>query len=151
VNAGNATSYGVEVTIDQAMGRNLTWFANGTYTHSRIESPLDPGQEGAQVPFVPDWMANAGASFSLPYHVTLSPYLRAVGTYYDSTSIAGRQSFGGYVIPALRLQAVAAAGTRSDIVFAVDLNNLADNRYAMPWQFRDPGFSVFATVGVRIR
>ncbi|HUL76115.1 MAG TPA: TonB-dependent receptor [Vicinamibacteria bacterium] len=151
VNAGNATSYGVEATLDQAVGKSLTWFANGTYTHSRIENPLDADQQGAQVPFVPDWMGNVGASLSLHRRITVSPYLRAVGTYYDSTSLAGRQSFGGYVIPALRLQAVAAAGARSDVVFALDLNNLADNRYSMPWQFRDPGFSVFGTVAVRIR
>jgi len=151
VNAGNATSYGVEVTLDHHVGRSLTWFANATYTHSRIDSPLDPGQQGAQVPFVPEWMANAGASLALPARITLSPYLRAVGTYYDSTSLAGRQSFGGYVIPALRLQSVVATGARSDVVLAVDLNNLADDRYAMPWQFRDPGFNAFASVALRIR
>ncbi|HVO11721.1 MAG TPA: TonB-dependent receptor [Vicinamibacteria bacterium] len=151
INAGNATSYGVELAIDQAVGRNLTWFANGTYTHSRIENPLDPDQQGAQVPFVPVWMANAGASLSLSRRITASPYLRAVGTYYDSTSLAGRQSFGKYVIPAFRMQAVVAAGTRSDVVFALDLNNLSNDRYAMPWQFQDPGFSMFGTVAVRIR
>jgi outer membrane receptor protein involved in Fe transport len=150
-NAGNATSYGVEVTLDHSLGRSLSWFANGTYTHSRVENPLDPDQEGAAIPFVPDWMANVGASVSLPHGFAVSPYLRAVGTYYDSTSKAGRQSFGGYAIPALKLQSVVAAGARSDVVFALDLNNITDNRYAMPWQFRDPGFSVFGTVAVRIK
>jgi hypothetical protein len=81
----------------------------------------------------------------------VSPYLRAVGTYYDSTSLSGRQSFGGYVVPALRLQAAMAAGAKSDVVFALDLNNLANDRYAMPWQFRDPGFNVLATVAVRLK
>jgi outer membrane receptor protein involved in Fe transport len=137
--------------LDHSLGRSLSWFANGTYTHSRVENPLDPDQQGAAIPFVPDWMANVGASFSLPHGFTVSPYLRAVGTYYDSTSRAGRQSFGGYAIPALRLQSVVAAGARSDIVFSLDLNNVTDNRYAMPWQFRDPGFSAFGSVGVRIR
>jgi outer membrane receptor protein involved in Fe transport len=151
VNAGNATSYGIEATLEQSFGRGFSWFANATYTHSRVENPVDPDQEGAAIPFVPDWMANAGASFSLPHGFTVSPYLRAVGTYYDSTSFSGRRSFGGYAIPALRLQAVVGAGARSDVVFALDLNNLADDRYEMPWQFRDPGFSVSGTVGVRIR
>jgi outer membrane receptor protein involved in Fe transport len=151
VNAGNATSYGVEVTLDHYFGKSLTWFANATYTHSRIDSPLDADQQGAQVPFVPEWMANFGATVSLPARITLSPYLRAVGTYYDSTSLGGRQSFGGYVIPALRVQSIVSAGTRSEVVLAVDLNNLADDRYAMPWQFRDPGFSAFGSVAVRIR
>jgi hypothetical protein len=96
-------------------------------------------------------MANLGLSLSLPHGFTVSPYLRAVGIYYDSTSLSGRRSFGGYAIPALKLQAVVAAGARSEVVFALDLNNLADNRYEMPWQFRDPGFSVFGTVAVRVR
>ena len=151
VNAGRATAYGVEVTLDHSIGRSVSWFANGTYTHSRVESPLDPDQEGAQISFVPDWMANVGASVSLPHGFTISPYLRAVGTYYDSTSRAGRRSFGGYVIPALKLQSLVAAGSRSDVVFALDLNNITDNRYEMPWQFRDPGFSVLGTVAVRIK
>jgi iron complex outermembrane receptor protein len=151
VNAGEARAYGVEVTLDHAVGSSLTWFANGTYTHSRVANPLDSDQEGAQIPFVPDWMANVGASFSLPHGFTVSPYLRAVGTYYDSTSKAGRQSFGGYTIPALKLQSVVAAGRRSEVVFAIDLNNITDNRYEMPWQFRDPGFSVLGTVAVRIK
>ena len=151
VNAGDARSYGVEVALDQAVSRRVRWFANATYTHSRIQNPIDPTQDGAEIPFVPDWMANVGASFALPHGFTVSPYLRAVGTYYDSTSLSGRQSFGDYVVPALRLQAAVAAGAKSDVVFALDLNNLVDDRYAMPWQFRDPGFNAFATVALRLR
>jgi outer membrane receptor protein involved in Fe transport len=151
VNAGNATSYGIEATLDHALGRGLSWFANGTWTHSRVENPLDPDQDGAEISFVPDWMANVGASLSLPHGFTVSPYLRAVGTYYDSTSLSGRRSFGGYAVPALRLQAVAGAGARAEVVIALDLNNITDNRYEMPWQFRDPGFSAFGTVAVRVK
>ena len=151
VNAGHATSYGVEVTLDHALGKRVTWFANATYTHSRIDSPLDPGQQAAQVPFVPEWMANAGASLTVRGRLTVSPCLRAVGTYFDSTSLAGRQSFGGHVIPALRVESVVASRARSEVVVAVDLNNLANDRYAMPWQFRDPGFNAFASVAVRLR
>jgi outer membrane receptor protein involved in Fe transport len=151
VNAGDATSYGVEVALDQALSRSFRWFANGTYTHSRIQNPIDPTQDGAEIPFVPDWMANVGATLVLPHGFTVSPYLRAVGTYYDSTSLSGRQSFGDYVVPALRLQAAVAAGAKSEVVFALDLNNLVDDRYAMPWQFRDPGWNALATVALRLR
>jgi outer membrane receptor protein involved in Fe transport len=151
VNAGDATSYGVEVALDQALSRSFRWFANATYTHSRIQNPIDPTQDGAEIPFVPDWMANVGATLVLPHGFTVSPYLRAVGTYYDSTSVSGRLSFGEYVVPALRLQAAVAAGAKGEVVFALDLNNLVDDRYAMPWQFRDPGFNALATVALRLR
>jgi outer membrane receptor protein involved in Fe transport len=150
-NAGNATSYGVELALDRALGKTVSWFANGTYTHSRIQNPIDPDQDGAQIPFVPEWTANAGASFSLPRRFIVSPYLRAVGGYWDSTSLAGRQPFGGHLIPALRVESAVAAGASADVVFALDLNNIANNRYSMPWQFRDPGFSVFGTVAVRLK
>ncbi len=63
-----------------------------------------------------------------------------MGRYYDSTSKSGRQSFGKYVIPALRVESVIPAGAGADVVLTLDLNNLTNNRYAMPWQFRDPGF-----------
>jgi outer membrane receptor protein involved in Fe transport len=151
VNAGDATSYGVEVALEQALSRRVSWFANATYTHSRIRNPIDPTQDGAEIPFVPDWMANVGATLILPHGFTVSPYLRAVGTYYDSTSLSERQSFGEYVVPALRLQAAVAAGARGEVVFALDLNNLVDDRYAMPWQFRDPGFNALASVALRLR
>ncbi len=151
INAGNATSYGVEVAFDHAVSRTISWFANATYTSSEIENPLDPGQCGAEIPFVPDWMANLGASFQLPHGFVISPYLRAVGTYYDSTSLAGRRSFGDSVIPAVRAQAVVNAGSGAEVVVALDLNNLLDDRYELPWQFQDPGFNFLFTVGVRLQ
>ncbi len=151
INAGNATSYGVELAFDHALSRHISWFANATFTSSEIDNPLDPGQSGAEIPFVPDWMANLGASFQLPHGFVISPYLRAVGTYYDSTSLTGRRSFGNYVIPALRAQAAVDAGSGAEVVFALDLNNLVDDRYEMPWQFQDPGFNFLFTVGVRLQ
>ena len=71
--------------------------------------------------------------------------------YYDSTSLAGRQLFGPYWIPALRVQNVIPVANAYDVVLAVDLNNLANNQFAMPWGFKDPGINVFGTVGVRIK
>lgn len=151
VNAGQATSYGFELAFDHAVSRTISWFANATYTSSEIDHPFDPGQNGAEIPFVPDWMANLGASFQLPQGIVISPFLRAVGTYYDSTSLAGRRSFGEYLIPALRAQAAIGAGAGAEVVLALDLNNLVDDRYEMPWQFQDPGFNFLFTVGVRLR
>jgi len=150
-NAGNATSYGVELAFDHALSRNISWFVNATSTSSEIDNLLDPGQSGAEIPFVPDWMVNLGASFQLPHGFVISPYLRAVGTYYDSTSLTGRRSFGDDVIPALRAQAVVNAGSGAELVFALDLNNIVDDRYEMPWQFQDPGFNFLFTVGVRLQ
>ena len=47
---------------------------------------MDKDQDGSNVPFVPNYMANLGVTFSLPCDITISPYVRFVGSYYDSTS-----------------------------------------------------------------
>lgn len=149
VNAGDATARGLELALDQRLGGGVSWFVNGTLTDSEIDNPLDPDQDGAEIPFVPDWMANLGASVTFG-GVVVSPYLRAVGTYYDSSSTSGRSEFGSYVVPALRLAGSLDTGAGSSVLLALDLNNLSDERYEMPWQFRDPGFNAFGSVTVRL-
>ena len=64
VNAGDiARSYGVEVALDQVVSRRVRWFANATYTHSRIQNPIDPTQDGAEIPTCPIGWRTVGASF----------------------------------------------------------------------------------------
>jgi outer membrane receptor protein involved in Fe transport len=150
VNAGNATAWGLELAFEHGFSENLRWFANGTLTRSEINNPLDPDQDGAELPFVPDWMANLGASVTLGGRVVVSPYLRAVGAFYDSSSISGRQEFGSYVVPALRVEGAIDTGAGTSALLALDLNNLTDERYEMPWQFRDPGFNAFGSVTLRL-
>lgn len=150
VNAGNATATGLELALDHRLSATVSWFVNGTLTSSEIDNPGDAYQDGAEVPFVPDWMANLGASVTVGGGVVVSPYLRAVGIYYDSNSASGRRSFGSYVVPALRLEGTVAVGAGSSLVLALDLNNLSDERYEMPWQFRDPGFNAYGSVTVRL-
>ena len=130
VNAGNATAWGLELALDHGLSEKLRWFVNGT--------------------LVPDWMANLGASVTVGGRVVVSPYLRAVGTFYDSSSTSGRQEFGSYVVPALRVEGTIDTGAGSSAVLALDLNNLTDERYEMPWQFRDPGFNAFGSVTLRL-
>ena len=86
VNAGTTQSYGVELEIKHRFEKYAEWFANYTYTQTNIQNSVDKDQDGSNVPFVPNYMANLGVTFSLPCDITLSPYLRMVGTYYDSTS-----------------------------------------------------------------
>ena len=82
--------------------------------------------------------------------VVVSPYLRAVGAFYDSSSTSGRQEFGSYVVPALRIEGAIDTGAGTSALLALDLNNLTDERYEMPWQFRDPGFNAFASATLRL-
>jgi outer membrane receptor protein involved in Fe transport len=149
VNAGKTRSTGVEVAAEQYLAETLSSFANFTYTHSRISNDLDPDQDGASVSFVPNWVANVGLTATLPYQVTVSPYLNAVGRFYDSTSKSGRKGFGDFAVLSLRLQKTFVARA-CQVDLSVALNNLTNKKYDQPWNFRDPGFNGMGYVQVRM-
>ncbi len=69
-----------------------------------------------------------------------------VGTYFDSTSKSGRRKFGRYQVLNIRLQKTLYKHSDYSLNAALDLNNLFDKRYEMPWQFRDPGFNTFGSL-----
>jgi outer membrane receptor protein involved in Fe transport len=146
VNAGKTRSYGLELEARQAIGSRLEGFSNFTYTQSQIQNNLDPDQDGNEVPFVPDYVFNLGLTGYLPWDFKVSAYLQAVGKYYDGTSKSGRRSFGPYETVNLKIQKVLFKNKGYKAEAHLDLINLTDNKYEMPWQFKDPGFSAFAGV-----
>ena len=143
VNAGRALGKGFEVTLEQAVSPDFTWFANLTVNASRVQNALAPAQDGTAIPFVPSYVANAGIAAKLPLGIVVSPRLQLVGDYYDSTSRFGRQRFGSYPVVNLRLQRLWLERSGCTVSCALDLNNLFNRRYEMPFQFRDTGFNTF--------
>jgi iron complex outermembrane receptor protein len=148
-NAGNARSAGFEIVYDHYVNDRFRLFTNLTYTNSRISNPFDRDQEGAALSFVPDYVVNSGFELSLPAAFKLSPYLHAVGTYYDSTSRSGRSTFGPYQVLNLKVEKALYRTDTQSVLFFTDLNNLTNRRYLMPWQFRDPGFNVMGGLDFR--
>jgi outer membrane receptor protein involved in Fe transport len=148
VNAGKARSYGVAATASQTLTRHLSWFANVTFTSSQVDNTLVPDQDGTEIPFVPDFVANAGLSIWLPLDIVASPRLQIVGNYFDSTSQAGRKRFGSYEVLDMKLQRTWEMPAGYSIRGSIDLNNLLDRRYEMPWQFQNPGFN--ASIGIEV-
>lgn len=146
INAGKAQSIGFELAANHQVTERSSWFANTTVTRSRLSKMVtadgqpDADQNGAQVPFVPSWLANFGGTIGLPARLRVSAYVNAVGTFYDSSSQSSRKSFGPFVVPNLRLQETVPMQS-FDLDFIVALNNIIDKRYDLPWQFRDPGFN----------
>ena len=134
---------GLEVTAEQRLSKLLSWFANFTYTHATVASELDPDQDGAQIPFVPNLTANLGLTLRLPLGFTIAPFLQIVGEFYDSTSKTGRQTFGPFAVANLRAQKTLFTSAGA-VAILVELNNIGHHRYALPWQFRDPGFNGMA-------
>jgi iron complex outermembrane recepter protein len=149
VNAGNSTSYGVELEVKHKASKYLEWFANYTYTKTEIKNDVDKDQDGSNIPFVPDYVANLGVTTYLPWDLTISGYLRCVGQYYDSSSKSGRQTFGPYQTVNMKVTKGLYKTKDYGIDLIVDLINLTNNQYTMPWQFKDPGFSAFGSVSFR--
>lgn len=148
INAGKAKSIGAEVEMKHYLNRYLSWFANYTYTNTEVENKVDPDQDGSDVTFVPNYVANIGITASLPHDIVISPYLHAVGKYYDSTSKSGRAKFGPYEIVNVSASAVLLKTKDYRANLNIDLNNLTDKKYKMPWQFQDPGFNAHASIEI---
>jgi iron complex outermembrane receptor protein len=149
VNAGDANSYGFELVYHQYVSDKVHLFANYTRSVSRIHNPIDQDQDGATIPFVPGYLFNAGLELNLPRAFRLSPYLHAVGEYFDSTSKSGRSVFGPYQVLNLNVEKTIYRTDSYSVVLFMDLNNLTDSEYLMPWQFKDPGFNMLGGLDFR--
>lgn len=148
INAGDTTSYGIEVFLSHDPLDWFGWYANYTYTHTNISNDTDADQDDVEVPFVPMHLGNAGVYFRLPMDIRLAVSLSITSDIFDSNSRSGRTEFDGYeLINAHVSKALALDGTYRAELFA-DIYNLTDNRYEMPWQFQDPGISAIA--GIRL-
>jgi outer membrane receptor protein involved in Fe transport len=98
---------------------------------------------------VPKYSGNAGLTLSLPKDIFISPYLNAVGVYYDSTSKSGRLKFGPYQTVNVNVRKAFVTTSSGTFNLTVDLYNVLNQKYEMPWQFQNPGFSMF--VGLEAR
>jgi len=144
VNAGKTTAYGVETEVKWRLNKDISAFANYTYTHSEIDNDIDPDQDGAEVPFAPAHMGNIGVSANLGWGVSASAWLHVSGKIYDSTSLSGRKEFSGYETLNAHVEKAVYEKEVTRVSVYVDLYNLTNREYEMPWQFQDPGFAAMA-------
>lgn len=149
VNAGSARAAGYEVDARYSPASGSTFFANFTRTHSRVSDPVNAAQNGSAIPFAPSTLANAGFSLRLPGELTASTYYHWVGRYYDSTDRGSRQAYGHFGVINARLQKILDRQGSQEVRLTLDLNNLTDRQYRMPFDFRDPGFNAFVGLDVR--
>jgi outer membrane receptor protein involved in Fe transport len=147
VNAGTSSSLGFEAEISQRLGRSMTLFANYTYMQTSIENPFDEDQDGANVPFAPNHVANAGLQWQASGW-TLYPFLNYNGGYYDSSSLKNRAKFTPGALINLFVSKELSRQERYGLEAFARLYNVTDNRFEMPWQFQNTGFAV--TVGLKV-
>ena len=148
-NAGSARALGFELDARYSPSATLSLFANLTRTHTRIKDPSNADHNGTEIPFAPAELANAGVSLRLPGDIHAAAYYHWVGRYYDSTSRGGRQGFGHFGLVNARLYKDLIHNARHEVRLTLDLNNLTDRQYRMPFDFRDPGFNAFVGVDLR--
>jgi iron complex outermembrane recepter protein len=139
LNAGKTKARGVEVEARGRVKGRLGWFANATFARAKVDNPLDADQNGATVPFVPGTTANAGLSLDLPRKARVRADVRYFGAIYDSTSLAGRLRHPSYTVASMAGEWPVVQREGYAVTVKGEVYNLFDERYEMPWQFRDPG------------
>ena len=146
VNAGDARSHGIELSFKQYLNDAIDYFANTTFTRTRVSNPIDASQDGADLSFVPKNVTNLGVNWRLASGTAVSPYVQYVGKYYDSTDKTSRSEYGNYTVANLHITQVLRRSGDQQIDLFADLNNLGNRKFAMPWAFRDVGFNAMAGV-----
>ncbi|MFN8207942.1 MAG: TonB-dependent receptor [Bacteroidales bacterium] len=148
VNAGKTIARGFELEAKQNINGSIQWFVNYSHFETEIVNKFDADQNGSNIPFTPDNVTNFGITAWLPWQITVSPYVHLAGKIYDSSSKSGRTMFGSYELVNLNIEKAILVGYAGKIDLFASLYNITDNRFEMPWQFRDPGFSMM--MGIRV-
>ncbi len=146
INAGKCTSYGVEVALKHKINPYLSWFANYTYTHSRIENDVNPDSDDVELSGYPEHMGNLGAFVQLPYEIMTSVYLRLVGEVWNSTSKSSRVKLDGYEVLSMKIEKSFSLREAYSIKLFLELNNITDNEYKTIYYYQDPGFTTFGGI-----
>jgi outer membrane receptor protein involved in Fe transport len=149
INADGATKIqGIEIGLKQLINKKIEWFANTTYIKSKIYDPNNPDQNGVEVPFVPSFTGNLGLTFKFPLDIQVIPSVHYGGRIFDSSSKKDRNSYDSRELLNLIIIKAFNISEMNRLDISLKLYNLTNNKYDMPWGFRDPGFNF--TIGVSI-
>jgi iron complex outermembrane receptor protein len=148
INAGNSHSTGAEVEISHQLTPAASWFANFTYAKTSIDHPSNADQDGTDIPFAPAMIANAGFDLSFDLGLRITPFVNYSSDFYDSNSRSGRKAFTQGTIVNLSVSQQIAKSEHASAVFMLNVTNLTDNQYEMPWQFRNTGRAI--TGGLKV-
>lgn len=141
VNAGKTSSGGIEFEIKQIVSGNFSWYGNLTYLKTKTKNPLDPDLDGAEVPFSPELIANAGIAFTSTFGLQIVPALNYNNGFFDSSSKAGRRKFTPGTLLNIFISQEIIKSTKQNVSIFGRFYNVTNNQYEMPWQFKNTGFS----------
>jgi iron complex outermembrane recepter protein len=141
MNAGTAKSAGGEIEISQKISERVSWFANGTCMTTNIVNDVNTNENDVKIPFSPDVVANIGARYAMWFGFTVTPWLNYTGEFYDGTVKEERTLFKPGVVLNMYASQTIVTGEAYTMECFVQLYNITNNTYEMPWQFQNPGFS----------
>jgi len=139
INAGKTTSKGLEAEVKQIISNNIQWLANYTLMKTKVKG-------AGTVPFAPEQVANLGVNLSTSYGLSFSPYLNYNNGFYDSSDKAGRSFFKPGALLNINVSQVLAKTESYKVEAFGNFYNVTNNKYEMPWQFQNPGFSMMAGI-----
>jgi outer membrane receptor protein involved in Fe transport len=139
VNAGETNSTGVEAEVKQLLSNNIQWFANYTYMKTKVK-------DAGTVPFAPEQVANVGVNLTMPFGLMVSPYLNYNNGFYDSSDKTSRAFFKPGALLNINASQVIAKSEAYKVEAFGNFYNVTNNKYKMPWQFQNPGFSMMAGI-----
>lgn len=147
-NAHSSSAAGTELEFSHQMDSRFSWYTNITYLKTSVENdPYGDGNDN-EIPFSPDLVANFGLRYHSLSGFTFVPELNYNDGYYDGIISTNRRYFRqGFTVNAYIAQTVKEREDFSIECF-IQLFNMTNNKFEMPWQFRNPGIS--AAGGVRI-
>ena len=137
VNAGGATSYGVEFEIKHRVLPWLQWFGNYTYTHARVSNGNKPDRMTLKFPLFRTNMGNVGVIVEFPKNFYGSALLYMLPVPFTTvTQRAAEQKFDPYEVVNMKLTKVLTQTEKHYLDLHLDLYNLTNNNYKMPWAFQ---------------
>lgn len=129
VNAGETNRRGIEVSARGRFGRDVTGFANATYTDATFTNGPNDGNE---VPLVPKLRAAAGIEAALPMGFGIRADALYVGSQVlDNDPANAEAELDAYTVVNLRLGWERSLSVKAGRMgFFVETRNLLDEQYA---------------------
>jgi|WetSurMetagenome_2_1015567.scaffolds.fasta_scaffold01754_8 iron complex outermembrane recepter protein len=132
---------GAEIEISHKISSVLTWYANGTYMKTVVKNELNSDQNNAEIPFSPNLVLNAGLNLNTRSGLILSPSVNYNGGFYDGISKLDRIKYKPGVVLNTYISQQVVKNNSYMLDFFLQLYNITNNKYSMPWQFKNPGIS----------
>ena len=136
-----STSKGVELGSSQRYNKVLSWYANVTYLMTNIKNKYNQDLNNVEIPFSPNYIVNLGGSIQTRFGLNLTPSVNYNGGFYDGLSKSDRKKYTPGAVINIQIAQRLAKSDLCEIQCFAQLYNITNNRYQMPWQFKNTGFS----------